>query len=99
MGRSYQFALLALGFVVLVSIPQNAFVRGDETVRIRPIGWRRTACGWEDTSCWHLDFRIKSRPTPVAAVHPLVLASLELMISVGVLVIGSPPYPRIRRKA
>lgn len=54
-----------------------------------PSGWRRTESGWEDAAGWRLDATPQSLPTSAAAVHPLVIASLELMISFGALLIGA----------
>ena len=63
---------------------------GDGSSTDRPSGWRRTVSGWEEASRWHLDARPDPHLTPAMAVHPLVIASLELLISVGGLVVASP---------
>ena len=55
----------------------------------RPTGWRRTALGWEEASHWRLRASIGSVPTSAAAVHPLVIASLQLLVSIGALLVGS----------
>lgn len=56
----------------------------------QPTGWRRTDLGWEEASRWQLERVPRPVPTPATAVHPLVIASLELMISLGALLVGSP---------
>lgn len=64
--------------------------RGDGNPSKRVAEWRRTELGWEDATCWRRDTTPARFPAAAAAIHPLVIASLELMISVGALVAGTP---------
>ncbi|MGE0759978.1 MAG: hypothetical protein AB7O38_23385 [Pirellulaceae bacterium] len=55
--------------------------------------WRRTVHGWEqrDERAW-LEPALTSLP-PAAAIHPLVVASLFVLVSVGSLLSLSPSAP------
>lgn len=44
---------------------------------IQPGEWRRTERGWESTDNWY------PATTPSGGLHPLVLGSLELLLSLG----------------
>lgn len=93
--------LLALFSLTFFGVPTTTCptpqARGDGSSSGRQTGWRRTEFGWEEASRWQLDAPPVRLLTPVVAVHPLVIASLELMISVGALVAGSPS-PSSRKK-
>jgi len=64
---------------------------------MRDDGWRRTADGWELRDSWDPQ---SSGHQPVAArIHPLTLATLQLLVSLFVLVLGTrdpEPGPRPR---
>lgn len=94
--RLYLFVLFALVFRLPVTSCAGLPVRENGGADDRPV-WRRTEFGWEDASRWQLNATPQSLPTSTAAVHPLVIASLELMISVGVLILGAPS-PRVKRR-
>jgi hypothetical protein len=55
------------------------------------VAWRRTQMGWERMSEWEL----KPRPEAprIAAVHPLVIACLQLLSSVGALLVWTARLP------
>ena len=58
--------------------------------------WRRTAAGWERVSEWQSDSpTLLAGPVfkSVDAVHPLVIAVLELLVSVAALLYFSPADP------
>jgi hypothetical protein len=42
--------------------------------------WRRTSTGWERRDRWHLD------PAPRQPLHPVAIASLQLVAALGLLV-------------
>jgi hypothetical protein len=42
--------------------------------------WRRTASGWERRDDWHLE------PAPRQPLHPMAIASLQLVAALGLLV-------------
>ena len=46
-----------------------------------PDPWRRTTRGWERVDRWQMP-----RPAPATAIHPLVIATLQLLVSIGALV-------------
>ena len=94
---SLLLALLSVGVWFPMPTCPNSELLGDGGVDGPPIAWRRTEHGWEDASRWHLDTPLHPYPTRSAAVHPCVIASLELLISLGALVIGSPRQRRCRR--
>jgi len=49
-------------------------------------GWRRTAQGWRKTSGWPA-LRAAHQPYPASTrLHPLVVAALQVLVSVGALV-------------
>lgn len=91
------FALLSVGFWFPMPTCPNSQLWGDGDVDDRPVAWRRTEHGWEDADRWHLNSPIQPHPTRSAAVHPFVIASLVLLISLGALVIGSPRRCGFRR--
>jgi hypothetical protein len=54
--------------------------------------WRRTAHGWEQRSDWVMESPARPAQHPVnfAAVHPLNIAVLQVLISVGALMLLPP---------
>lgn len=52
-------------------------------------GWRRTIRGWERTEAWRWS-PAELRTAPGAAVHPLVVASLQLLLTTAALISASP---------
>ena len=93
--------LVLLGLALLVTcVPSATSPTGRAQVRSPVLeeriaasaNWRRTANGWERTSDW----RFENRPIAprIAAVHPLVIAGLQLLLSVGVLLALTPIRPR-----
>ena len=95
--RSFLLALLALPCGLPTTNCLTSDASGDGSWTARPTGWRRTAFGWEEASRWQRDVAPAPLATPAMAVHPLVIASLELLISVGVLVVASPSSRKSRR--
>ncbi|HUG69913.1 MAG TPA: hypothetical protein VMM76_19330 [Pirellulaceae bacterium] len=94
-SRLFVFVLFALAFPLPATSCSSLQARGDGGANDRPlVAWRRTALGWEDASRWQLNATLRPLPTSTAAVHPLVIASLELMLSVGVLILVAPS-PRL----
>lgn len=58
----------------------------------RVAGWRRTVSGWEWSGSWHV--QSVDQHCPIAwRVHPLVLASLQVLLSLAALAGGSQPAP------
>jgi hypothetical protein len=55
---------------------------------IRDDRWRRTTRGWEQTANWPRAVRVA--PSAPPAPHPLVVAALLLLLSIGALVAFSP---------
>ena len=90
--RRYVTLLLWLLLALwLLTLPcQVSHAGGDETANARVTCWRRTKLGWEDASQWMFNVEPQPLPAPSTAVHPLVIASLELLISVGALVLCTP---------
>jgi hypothetical protein len=97
--RSHFFSLLLLSLAFGLSTAgcSNFQGRGKGGVDGRPVSWRRTEFGWEDASRWQLNATLRPLPTPATAVHPFVIAALELMISVGSLALGSHASRATRR--
>ncbi len=54
--------------------------------------WRRTAQGWEKTTDWQAVPVISPEWTHAGSIHPALVASLQLLISLGELVAWSPRY-------
>lgn len=97
--RRYLIPLIFLSLALWLPEAARPFseARGDSNADRRSTEWRRTAQGWEDASRWQLESLPHPYPTPATAVHPLVVASLELLISIGALVIASPAQSTKRR--
>lgn len=93
------FLLVSLTFACWLSTASCLSVQRRDTASVaeRPEGWRRAKSGWEDASRWPLDTNLRPLSAPTATVHPFVIASLELLISVGALVMGSPSARVTRR--
>lgn len=84
---------------VLADLPsgQNTADREGSLQATPRLDWVRTAHGWEQSSRWqHLleDYTL----TPALRIHPLLIALLELLISLAALV-AFPPYLPITRRA
>jgi len=95
--RLFLIALLSLALWLPTTTCPTPQARGEGSSNDRPTGWRRTELGWEEASRWQIDVPPVQLPTPATAVHPLVIASLELMISVGALAAVSPSSRKRRR--
>ena len=52
-------------------------------------GWRRTSRGWERAEDWRWS-PAELRTAPGTAVHPLVVASLQLLLTAAALISASP---------
>jgi hypothetical protein len=96
-SRLFLFVFLALTFWLPTTDDSSFQARGNGRTGERPVAWRRTEFGWEDASRWQLNATLRPFPTPATAVHPFIIASLELMLSIGALVIGSPSSRVTRR--
>lgn len=76
--RSIGWILLALGatawWACQTEVGSVAGASAEETV------WRRTASGWERRDDWHLE------PAPRQPMHPVAIASLQLVAALGLLV-------------
>lgn len=56
--------------------------------------WRRTAQGWEKTSDWQEDVPVIAPEwIHVGSIHPALVASFQLLISLGALVAWTPAAP------
>ncbi len=59
-------------------------------------GWRRTAQGWEQRAHWRMPGHARVgapeyAEIPIVSVHPVVVALLQLLISLGALLAFEPP--------
>lgn len=55
--------------------------------------WRRTAQGWESTADWQEDELIISPVwIKLGSIHPALVASLQLLISLGALIAWTSSY-------
>ena len=92
----WRIGLVAAVLLVLYSGDCVTRSRSQETLRpvqIDQNDWRRTSTGWEQTGNW--------QPNPLAmlaeigiqsagAIHPLLVAALELLVSLAALIHFSP---------
>ena len=81
------------GPITAVCAAQTA-ISQSEAMTPPPGQWRRTSHGWQSTNNWptNVDSTVMS---PVARVHPVILASLIGLLSLGALIgFGSPQRPR-----
>jgi len=76
--RSIGWILLALGatawWACQINVDSVAGALAEQMV------WRRTASGWERRDDWHLE------PAPRKPLHPVAIASLQLVAALGLLV-------------
>jgi len=56
--------------------------------------WRRTATGWERRATWNLSPPVRTVWHDVMAVHPVVWATLQVLVSVGALACFEDEVPR-----
>lgn len=76
--RSIGWTIIALAaaawWACQMDVGPTAGVSTEESV------WRRTSSGWERRDRWHLD------PAPRQPLHPVAIASLQLVAALGLLV-------------
>ena len=80
----------AMASMLLITACSWQTVRGEANHNETATDWRRTDAGWEHSSLWQANAKLGSSPTSIATVHPLVIASLELLMSIGFLVLATP---------
>lgn len=78
------FMLLPLG----IGLVGRVHSRDERPTTGNSVQWRRTARGWEQTSRW--PSAIQPSEPRIAAVHPAVIAALQLLISSGALIVFAP---------
>jgi hypothetical protein len=93
-ARLRRFVIFFLGYSLMGSALSTC---ADSDVE-RAETWRRTAHGWEHPGHWQTA-RADQPPARTIAIHPLVVASLQLLISVGALVAGASPTSQPVRHA
>ncbi len=98
--------LVLFGAVAVAAHWPVPATRSGKTIASTGTPWRRTATGWEDMRKWRLDPpQIRSRMasddawSPLATLHPLVVASLQALLAAGVLVAGWPTHAPHKRHA
>lgn len=72
------------------SVSLNEHAVGDPQLRSstrKPLQWRRTTVGWEPTVAWRGRGPQLGPPPAAAKVHPIIIASLQMLLSIGALLV------------
>ncbi len=92
--KSFSATLIVLGilFYVACNIEGDLPSMSAETLRSTHArdAWRRTVQGWENTTEWEQVPIIAPEWAHLGAIHPALVAALQVLISLGALLAWAP---------